>query len=109
MEVIYIGNAFPEEIAKVAIQEHVDVIGVSSLCGSHLTLGLSIIDFLPLGFTLIIGGVFPQEDILKLKARGGFEYVFIPGTTGKEIIDEITDCVAVKRRFYGRGSTQNNC
>ncbi len=39
MEVVYIGNSFPREIVATAIQEGVDVIGVSSLGGAHLTLG----------------------------------------------------------------------
>lgn len=44
MEVIYIGNSFPKEIIKMAIQEDVDVIGVSSLGGAHLTLGGELIE-----------------------------------------------------------------
>ena len=39
MEVIYIGNSLPKEIIATAIQEDVDVVGVSSLGGAHLTLG----------------------------------------------------------------------
>lgn len=44
MEVIYIGTSFSKEIIKMAIQEDVDGIGVSSLGGAHLTLGGELIE-----------------------------------------------------------------
>src|SRR4030066_42703 len=44
MEIIYIGNSLPKEIIRTAIQEGVDVIGVSSLGGAHLTLGSELIE-----------------------------------------------------------------
>ena len=43
MEVVYIGNALPDEIIASAIQEDADVIGVSSLGGAHITLGARLI------------------------------------------------------------------
>jgi len=92
MEVIYIGNAMPEEIVTKAAQEDVDVIGVSSLAGSHLTLGKELIDKVKqhnlFGTSIVIGGVFPPSDIPKLKELG-FESVFITGSTSKEIIESV--------------------
>ena len=43
VEVIYVGNAMPEEIVQMSIQENVDMIGISSLAGSHLNLGKDLI------------------------------------------------------------------
>ncbi len=44
MEVIYIGNKFPEQIVEAAIEEDVDVIGLSTLSGNHLTLGPKVVN-----------------------------------------------------------------
>ena len=72
MEVVYIGNALPKEIISAAIQEDVSVVGVSSLGGAHLTLGIPLIqEAKEKGFkdeiAFLIGGVFPPADILELK------------------------------------------
>ena len=93
MEVVYIGNALPEEIIKTAIQEYVDVIGVSSLAGAHLTLGKELIDEAKKenifeDTILLIGGVFSPDDGNNL-ARLGFDAVFTPGTTRNEIVTAI--------------------
>ena len=72
MEVVYIGNALPKEIISAAIQEDAGVVGVSSLGGAHLTLGIPLIEEAKAkGFkdevAFLMGGVFPPTDILKLK------------------------------------------
>lgn len=93
MEVVYTGlNITPEETVAVAIQESVDVIGVSYLSGSHLRLTEKIMGILKEKdaghFKLVVGGIIPEEDIQKLKQMGVAE-VFRPGTSVKEIADSI--------------------
>ena len=105
MEVVYIGNALPKEIISAAIQEDVGVVGVSSLGGAHLTLGIPLIqEAKEKGFkdeiTFLIGGVFPPGDVLKLKEIG-FDGVFTPGTKSNEIISSINELVARKARKTG--------
>ncbi len=93
MEIVYIGNSLPREIVLTAIQENVDVIGVSSLGGAHLTLGKPLIDIarqekLTDSVAFIIGGVFPPDDTIRLKEIG-FDAVFTPGATRDEIVHTI--------------------
>ena len=95
MEVVYIGNALPDEIIASAIQEDVDVIGVSSLGGAHLTLGTLLMkkaeqEDLKQNTAFIIGGVFSPDDANKLLAIG-FDKVFPPGSTRAEILASIQD------------------
>src|SRR4030067_1930190 len=74
MEVVYIGNSLPKEIIRTAIQEGVDVIGVSSLGGAHLTLGGELIEEakkegLPECMAFVIGGAFspsPAENLQEI-------------------------------------------
>jgi methylmalonyl-CoA mutase cobalamin-binding domain/chain len=76
MEVIYSGlHRTPEEIVATAIQEDVDVIGLSILSGAHMTLFPRILDLLKerdvLGrFIVVGGGVMPDEDVEELKKLG---------------------------------------
>lgn len=76
MEVIYTGlHRTPAEVVETAIQEDVDVIGVSLLSGAHMTLFPQIIDLLKeqnaLDRHLLIGGgVMPDEDVVALKELG---------------------------------------
>lgn len=93
MEVIYIGNSLPKEIISAAIQEDVDVVGVSSLGGAHLTLGGELMEEAKreglkerMGF--VIGGVFPPDDAENLK-QVGFDETFMPGATREEIVSRI--------------------
>lgn len=100
MEVVYIGNSFPREIIIAAIQEAVDVIGVSSLGGAHLTLGRELIEEakregLKERMAFIIGGVFPPADAEKLQEIG-FDGVFMPGATREEIVSSIHKIVSGK-------------
>lgn len=100
MEIVYIGNSLPGEIVKTAIQEDVDVVGVSSLGGAHITLGKPLIDIarqeqLSAGVVFVIGGVFPPDDMIRLKEIG-FDAVFTPGATRKEIVFSIEQMVAKK-------------
>ncbi len=101
MEVIYFGNALPAQIAQTALQEDVDLVGVSSLGGAHLTLGtaliqearrLEIFDHT----VFLIGGVFPPQDTLRLK-EAGFDGVFTPEATRSEIIAAAQELVHAKK------------
>lgn len=103
MEVIYIGNSLPKEILSAAIQEDVDVVGVSSLGGAHLTLGGELIEEAKreglkerIGF--VIGGVFPPGDAEKLK-QVGFDETFMPGATREEIVSSIQQIVSSKMKI----------
>jgi methylmalonyl-CoA mutase C-terminal domain/subunit len=94
MEVIYLGNQLPAEIAEAAIQEDVDVIGLSTLSGNHMMLAPEVVNLLNAkgaeGKTVILGGTIPPDDIPKLKAAGIGE-VFGPGTSFGNIIEYITN------------------
>ena len=92
MEVIYLGNQLPAEIAEAAIQEDVDVIGLSTLSGNHMMLAPEVVKLLNAkgaeGKTVILGGTIPPNDIPKLKTAGIGE-VFGPGTSFENIIQYI--------------------
>ena len=109
MEIVYIGNSLPREIVLTAIQEDVDVIGVSSLGGAHLTLGKPLIDAarqeqLTGSVAFIIGGVFPPDDTIRLKEIG-FDAVFTPGAARDEIVRTVQGLVEKKSIITG-GETQ---
>ena len=102
MEIIYIGNSLPKEILRTAIQEDVDVVGVSSLGGAHLTLGSELIEEakregLKECMAFIMGGVFPPSDAEKLREIG-FDATFMPGATREKIVSSIQKIVAGKIR-----------
>ena len=90
MEVIYTGlRQTPEMIAAAALQEDVDAVGVSILSGAHNTLCPRIVQLLrDQGMDdclVLLGGIVPQEDIVKLKSQGVAE-VFVPGTSTEDIV-----------------------
>ncbi len=93
MEVVYLGNSFPEQIVDAALDEGVDVIGLSTLCGNHLTLGPKVVRILKErgagNVPVFIGGTIPPEDIPRLKDAGISE-VFPPETP----LQHIRECVA---------------
>jgi methylmalonyl-CoA mutase C-terminal domain/subunit len=102
MEVIYTGlRQTPERIAEAALEEDVDVVGLSSLSGAHNSLFMSVLkklDQLGLGDVVLIGGgVIPPEDARELQ-EAGFDAVFGPGTTIKTIVDFIRGHVTPDRR-----------
>ena len=90
MEVIYLGNQLPAEIVEAAIQEDVDVIGLSTLSGNHMMLAPEVVKLLDAKGaeekTVILGGTIPPDDIPKLKAAGISE-VFGPGSSFGNIIE----------------------
>ncbi len=102
MDVVYIGNSTPKEIIDTVIDEDVDLVGVSSLGGAHLTLGTEIIDLAKRYGLLdtklfLIGGVIPPDDEKKL-LEIGFKAVFGPGATEKEIIEKIRSLLPESRK-----------
>ncbi|MBA7695644.1 Methylmalonyl-CoA mutase [subsurface metagenome] len=102
MEVIYIGNALPEEIIKAAIQEDADIVGVSSLGGAHLSLGSEVVEVakregLTERVAFFIGGVMAPRDIVELKEKG-FDGVFTQGATREEIVSGLKQGVAAKKK-----------
>ena len=90
-EVVYTGlRQTPEMIATAALQEDVDVVGLSILSGAHMTLLPRVADLLRSeGMTDVLitaGGIIPDDDIPALKAAGVAE-VFGPGTTIGQVAD----------------------
>jgi methylmalonyl-CoA mutase C-terminal domain/subunit len=92
MEVIYTGiRQTPEMIAEAALQEDVDVIGLSILSGAHLELFPRVVNALkergvPTDEVLLFaGGIIPDEDIPALKELG-FQEIFRPGASTQDII-----------------------
>lgn len=93
MEVIYVGNQTPSNIVKMAVQEDVDFIGLSSLSGNHLELVPKVIALIKEQnldhMKVIFGGTVAPDDIPVLKQVGVAE-VFGPGTPLKKIVEYIT-------------------
>ncbi len=97
MEVIYTGlRQTPEQIVEAAIQEDVNVIGLSILSGAHTHLFPKIMKLLKEkdaeDILVIGGGVIPSEDIPELK-ESGVDEVFTPGTDTRDIVDFIKNNV----------------
>lgn len=93
IEVIYVGNQMPSNIVKMAMQEDVDFIGLSSLSGNHLVLAPQVIKLLQKqnsgDIKVIFGGTVAPEDIPVLK-KAGIAEVFGPGTPLKKIVEYIS-------------------
>jgi len=90
MEVIYLGNKFPEEIVEAAIEEDADIIGLSSLGGAHMTLGPKVVRLARErgldGTKVIMGGVMAPHDARKLESEHGIYRVFLPDTPMDDIV-----------------------
>lgn len=98
MEVIYSGlHQTPEQIVETAIQEDVDVIGLSILSGSHMTVFPRVKDLLKAqnaeDIIVMGGGTLPEEDVKELVEGGYAEALFTPGTPTTDIIQWIKDRV----------------
>ncbi len=90
-EVIYTGlHQTPEQIVNAAVQEDVDLVGLSCLSGAHVHLFSEVIKQLKekscSDMTVIAGGIIPAEDILVLK-KIGVKEIFPPGSSIQEIVD----------------------
>ncbi len=95
MEVVYTGlRQTPEQIVSAALQEDVDVVGMSILSGAHATLFPEVVNLLRekgAGDVLVVGGgIIPEEDIPALKEAGVAE-IFGPGTPLANVVQYIKD------------------
>jgi methylmalonyl-CoA mutase C-terminal domain/subunit len=93
MEVIYTGiRQTPEMIAEAALQEDVDVVGLSILSGAHMALCPRVIELLRAqgldDVVVLVGGIIPDDDVSPLRELG-VKGVFGPGTSTQDIIDFI--------------------
>ena len=89
-EVIYTGlRQTPEQVVNAALQEDVDVVGLSVLSGAHMTLCPRIMELMKKegldDVLVVIGGIIPDQDIPKLKALGVGE-IFQPGASTQDIV-----------------------
>jgi methylmalonyl-CoA mutase C-terminal domain/subunit len=94
MEVIYTGlHQTAEQVVKTALQEDVDVIGLSLLSGAHMTLFTDVSELLKKkgvdDVLLIGGGIVPEDDVERLKKTGMSE-IFGPGASTDEIVQYIS-------------------
>ena len=105
MEVIYTGlHRTPEQVVEAAIQEDVDVLGVSLLSGAHMTIFPRLAELLAgyedLEMALVAGGVIPDEDVDALRAHG-VDAVLSQESTPEEIIETVRG--VVRERVHGTG------
>lgn len=97
MEVVYTGlRQTPEQIVSAALQEDVDVVGMSILSGAHATLFPEVVNLLRekgAGDVLVVGGgIIPDDDIPALKEAGVAE-IFGPGTPLENVVKYIKEKV----------------
>jgi len=93
MEVIYTGlRQTPEMIAEAALQEDVDVIGLSILSGAHMALVPRVLELLMKNgqehVRVFVGGIIPDEDIARLRELG-VAGIYGPGTWTESIVNDI--------------------
>ncbi len=100
MEVIYTGlRQTPEQVVEAAVQEDVDVIGLSILSGAHTYLVPRIVELLKEAgmddVLVTVGGIIPEDDVPMLKEHG-VTGIFGPGTPTDEIVDFIKENAPVR-------------
>jgi methylmalonyl-CoA mutase C-terminal domain/subunit len=98
MEVIYTGlHQTPEQVIEAAVQEDVDVLGVSLLSGAHMHIFTRIFELLEqqpgYRFQLLAGGVMPEEDEAALKEMGVWE-ILGQDTPPEKIVEVVRACVS---------------
>ena len=99
MEVIYTGlRQTPEMIAEAALQEDVDVVGLSVLSGAHMALVPRVLELLKANgqekVKVFIGGIIPDEDVPEL-TKMGVTGIYGPGAPTGQIIDDVRAAVKV--------------
>ena len=99
MEVIYTGlHQTAEQVVKTAIQEDVDVIGLSLLSGAHMTLFCDVAELIKSqgmeNILLLGGGTIPEEDRAPLR-EAGISHIFGPGTSTDDIVQYILTNVKI--------------
>ncbi|MCY3888167.1 MAG: cobalamin B12-binding domain-containing protein [Chloroflexi bacterium] len=100
MEVIYAGlHRTPEEVVEAAIEEDVDVLGISLLSGAHMTIFPRLLTLLEArdakDILLVGGGVMPQEEVQTLKRMGVAE-ILLQDTPPERIVESIERLVAAR-------------
>jgi methylmalonyl-CoA mutase C-terminal domain/subunit len=105
MEVVYTGlHRTPEEVVAAAVQEDVDVLGISILSGAHMTIFPRIVALMraqgAADIVLVGGGVIPDEDVPALRTLGVAD-VILQDTTPETIVARVRDLVAAHRRDHG--------
>ncbi len=100
MEVIYTGlRQTPEMVAEAALQENVDIVGLSILSGAHLTLVPRVIELMKANgqenVPVFVGGIIPEEDV-RVLLDAGVKAVYGPGSATTQIIDDIQKLMADK-------------
>ena len=97
MEVVYTGLfQTPETVAIAAIQEDVDVVGLSMLSGAHLTLAPLVVEALRergSDIPVVVGGIVPNNDLADMKSAG-IAAVFGPGASADEMVTSINNVVS---------------
>ncbi len=98
MEVIYTGlRQTPEMVAEAALQEDVDVVGLSIFSGAHMALVPKIVELLRKNkqdtVRVFVGGIIPEEDVAALLEKG-VAAVYGPGTPTTKVIEDIRKSVA---------------
>ncbi len=101
MEVVYTGlHRTPEEVVAAAVQEDVDVLGISLLSGAHMTIFPRVLDIMRAmkadDILLVGGGVIPDEDIPALKQMGVAELI-LQDTPPEQIVSRVRELVAARR------------
>jgi methylmalonyl-CoA mutase C-terminal domain/subunit len=97
MEVIYTGlRQTPEQIVNAAMQEDVDIVGLSILSGAHMTIFPRVVELMrDKGMNDVLlfgGGIIPEDDVPKLM-EAGVGAVFLPGASTEDIIKYIRESV----------------
>ena len=97
MDVIYTGlHRTPEEVVHAAVQEDVDVLGISILSGAHMTIFPKIVELLRRNgaedIILVGGGVMPDEDVAKLREMGVAK-ILLQDTPPQAVVETIRDLV----------------
>jgi methylmalonyl-CoA mutase, C-terminal domain len=97
MEVIYTGlRQTPEMIANAALQEDVDVVGLSILSGAHMSLVPRVMELLKANkqdkVLVFVGGIIPDEDAVELKNLG-VRAVYGPGTITTAVVEDILKAI----------------
>ncbi|ABS61169.1 MULTISPECIES: cobalamin B12-binding domain-containing protein [Fervidobacterium] len=96
MEVIYTGlRQTPEEIIRAAMQEDVDIIGLSILSGAHMSVCKKVLELMEkydFHVPVFVGGIIPADDAEEL-LKMGIKAVFGPGTPISEVVEKINEVV----------------
>lgn len=97
IEVIYTGLfQTPETVAAAAVDEDVDVVGLSMLSGAHMTLAPLVVDAIRargVDIPVVLGGIVPPDDMEALRAAGVAE-VLGPGAGGSEVVEAVRRAAA---------------